>query len=432
MTFSKTDFDEPNIVPASSICVSIFDGTHDSPKQQDYGFKLVTSRHIKANKVLLEEAYFINEEDYLKINKRSCLQIGDVLFTMIGTVGEVCRLYAEPDFAIKNIGVFRPKEPSDSFWIYYYLLSPEGRKNIEASKRGTTQQFMGLKELREFPINFPKDSIYRRNQMRILELLDAKIDANNALSKTLEDIAQTIFKSWFIDFDPVKAKMAGEKPAGMDAATAALFPDSMEESELGIVPSGWKVTKLSSSLKLHKSTVKAGASTESVPYVPVDQIGAKDIFLKNSMPGSAAKTSLVSFRKNDILFGAMRPYFHKVVLAPFDGTTRTTTFVLRVINSNYLSHSLFTVNQENAVAFATNNSQGTTIPYAVWNNSFEDFPMVLPPEPTAKAFNDLVLPIIEYGYSLIAQNRSLVEIRNGLLPRLISGELQIPDEMLAS
>ena len=266
----------------------------------------------------------------------------------------------------------------------------------------------------------------------ILGSLDMKIAVNNALSKTLEIIAQTIFKSWFIDFDPVKAKMAGEKPAGMDAATAALFPDSMEESELGIVPSGWKVTKLSSSLKLHKSTVKAGASTESVPYVPVDQIGAKDIFLKNSMPGSAAKTSLVSFRKNDILFGAMRPYFHKVVLAPFDGTTRTTTFVLRVINSNYLSHSLFTVNQENAVAFATNNSQGTTIPYAVWNNSFEDFPMVLPPEPTAKAFNDLVLPIIEYGYSLIAQNRSLVEIRNGLLPRLISGELQIPDEMLAS
>ena len=246
MTFSNIDFDEPNIVPASSICESIFDGTHDSPKQQDNGFKLITSRHIKDNKVLSEEAYFINEVDYIKINKRSRLQIGDVLFTMIGTVGEVCRLSVEPDFAIKNIGVFRPAETSDSVWIYYYLLSPEGRKNIEAAKRGTTQQFMGLKELREFPVNFPKDSHYRHNQMQILKLIDAKIDSNNALSKTLGDIAQTIFKSWFINFDPVKAKMAGRKPEGMDATTAALFPDSMVESELGLIPKGWKVSNLNS------------------------------------------------------------------------------------------------------------------------------------------------------------------------------------------
>ena len=266
----------------------------------------------------------------------------------------------------------------------------------------------------------------------IHQVIDAKIDSNNALSKTLEEIAQAIFKSWFIDFDPVKAKMAGEKPAGMNDATATLFPDSFVETELGLIPGGWKATKLSSSLKLQKSTVKAGPFTESVPYVPVDQIGAKDIFLKNSMQGSEAKTSLVSFKKNDILFGAMRPYFHKVVLAPFDGTTRTTTFVLRAINPHYLSHSLFTVYQENAVAYATNNSQGTTIPYAVWTNSFEDFPIVLPPEPIAKAFNDLVLPILEFGYSLIAQNRLLIEIRDGLLPRLISGDLRIPEEMLAS
>ena len=328
---------------------------------------------------------------------------------------------------IKNTIRILPKGDAIDLKYFFYMTKEPDFWPI----RGSAQPFISQTDIRELYVQIPEINIQKKIG-EILFALEEKISANNALSKTLENIAQTIFKSWFIDFDPVKAKMAGEKPAGMDAATAALFPDSMEESELGIVPSGWKVTKLSSSLKLHKSTVKAGASTESVPYVPVDQIGAKDIFLKNSMPGSAAKTSLVSFRKNDILFGAMRPYFHKVVLAPFDGTTRTTTFVLRVINSNYLSHSLFTVNQENAVAFATNNSQGTTIPYAVWNNSFEDFPMVLPTEPTAKAFNDLVLPIIEYGYSLIAQNRSLVEIRNGLLPRLISGELQIPDEMLAS
>jgi type I restriction enzyme, S subunit len=357
------------------------------------------------------------------------LEPGDLVISARGTVGVVGQCKMRTSFNQSNYGLRAKSALSKNDYLYYALSY--AKRALIGDTHGGMFDTITRDTLDRLLIPVPTLKV-QEQIAEILGSLDMKIAVNNALSKTLESIAQTIFKSWFIDFDPVKAKMAGEKPAGMDAATAALFPDSMEESELGIVPSGWKVTKLSSSLKLHKSTVKAGASTESVPYVPVDQIGAKDIFLKNSMPGSAAKTSLVSFRKNDILFGAMRPYFHKVVLAPFDGTTRTTTFVLRVINSNYLSHSLFTVNQENAVAFATNNSQGTTIPYAVWNNSFEDFPMVLPPEPTAKAFNDLVLPIIEYGYSLIAQNRSLVEIRNGLLPRLISGELQIPDEMLAS
>ena len=189
---------------------------------------------------------------------------------------------------------------------------------------------------------------------------------------------------------------------------------------------------MKSVLVLHKSTIKAGSATGSVPYVPIDNIDSKDFFLRKSMPGSEAKTSLVSFKKNDILFGAMRPYFHKVSLAPFDGTTRTTTFVLRPINPSYLAFSLLTVFQDNAVAYATNHAQGTTIPYAVWNNSFANYSLVLPSESVAAAYNHLVLPFIEYGYSLETENQKLRQIRDSLLPRLISGELQIPDEMLAS
>ena len=397
------------------------------------GIPVISAIHIKRGKIVWEERERFVTKDMFQKWMKDPLKKGDVLLTSEAPLGEVALVPNDDDLVLsQRLFALRTKsELLDSRYLMYFFQSKIGQEELKGRSSGST--VVGIRQTELVNISVPCPPIANQRVVgEVLAAIDAKISANEALSKTLEVIAQTTFKSWFIDFDPVKAKMAGEKPAGMDDATAALFPDSMEESELGIVPSGWKVTKLSSSLKLHKSTVKAGASTESVPYVPVDQIGAKDIFLKNSMPGSAAKTSLVSFRKNDILFGAMRPYFHKVVLAPFDGTTRTTTFVLRVINSNYLSHSLFTVNQENAVAFATNNSQGTTIPYAVWNNSFEDFPMVLPPEPTAKAFNDLVLPIIEYGYSLIAQNRSLVEIRNGLLPRLISGELQIPDEMLAS
>ena len=384
------------------------------------GFDLPAQNRIPGEIPIIAANGPVGFHNLAKVNAE-CVVLG-----RSGSVGNP-QLITEPFWPL-NTTLFVKDFHGNSPTFVYYVLKTIDFKSFDAGGTVPTLNRNHLTQI-EVPL---LDLAHQESIGGVLRNLDAKIAANNALSKTLEDIAQTIFKSWFIDFDPVKAKMAGEKPAGMDAATAALFADSFEETELGLIPNGWKATKLSFSLKLHKSTIKAGPFTESVPYVPVDQIGAKDIFLKNSMQGSEAKTSLVSFKKNDILFGAMRPYFHKVVLAPFNGTTRTTTFVLRAINPHYLSHSLFTVYQENAVAYATNNSQGTTIPYAVWNNSFEDFPIVLPPEPIAKAFNNLVLSILEFGYSLIAQNRSLVEIRDGLLPRLISGELQIRDEMLAS
>ncbi len=414
MTFSNIDFVEPTMVPASSICEAIFDGTHDSPKQQEFGFKLVTSRHIKANGVLLEDAYFINENDYIKINKRSRLQIGDVLFTMIGTVGEVCRISTEPDFAIKNIGVFRPTVASDSVWIYYYLRSPEGRKNIEAAKRGTTQQFMGLKELREFPINFPKDSLYRRNQMQILELLDAKIDANESLSKTLESIAQTIFKSWFIDFDPVKAKMAGEKPAGLDAATAALFPDSMEESEIGLIPRGWELKKVEEILKritvkgLPKSTVLLNIGRTLVLEQGDSVIAG---FIDEDADVEATKDSPA------FVFGDHTCRM-RISTMPFSIFPNTIVLTSELINTYWAFGATWGLQK-----FETYRRHWMELAYKV---------LIVPNTEIANVYGDHVKPLFEMIDSLMVQNRELSALRDELLPRLLSGELLIPEKMLAS
>lgn len=427
-----------NISKLGDLLDLVIDYRGKTPKKlggdfSDSGVPVISAIHIKRGKIVWEERErFVTKEMFQKWMKDP-LKKGDVLLTSEAPLGEVALVPSDEDLVLsQRLFALRTKPHLlDSKYLMYFFQSSFGQEQLRGRSSGST--VIGIRQAELINIDIPCPLIAQQRVIgKVLANIDAKILANEDLSQSLEDIAQIFFKSWFIDFDPVKAKMAGEQPAGMDAATAMLFPDSMVESELGLIPKGWEVTTLNSLLKLHKSTVKAGVMTESVPYVPIDQIGAKKIFLKNSIAGSAAKTSLVSFKKNDILFGAMRPYFHKVVLAPFDGTTRTTTFVLRVMNPSYLTYSLFTVYQDEAVAFATNNSQGTTIPYAVWNNSFENYPIIFPPEPLAKVFNDLVLPFIEYGYSLIAQNQSLVEIRDGLLPRLISGELQIPEDMLAS
>lgn len=357
------------------------------------------------------------------------LEPEDLIISARGTVGVIGQCKMRTSFNQSNYGLRAKSQVSTNDYLYYAL--GYAKRALLSDTHGGMFDTITRDTLDRLLIPVPNLKV-QKQIAAILGSLDVKIAVNKSILSTLEEIAQTVFKSWFIDFDPVKARMAGEKPAGMDAGTATLFPDSMEESEFGLIPKGWKVSKLNSVLKLHKTTIKAGTATESVPYVPVDQIDSRDLFLKKSLPGSEAKTSLVSFMKNDILFGAMRPYFHKVVLAPFEGTTRTTTFVLRPFKKEYLCYSLMSIFQDRAVAYATNHSQGTTIPYAVWKDSFETYSIVVPTENIAKAFNELILPIIDYGYSLVSENNNLAKIRDVLLPRLISGELQIPEEMLAS
>jgi type I restriction enzyme S subunit len=326
---------------------------------------------------------------------------------------------------IKNTIRILPRSPDIDLKYFYFMTKSPNFWPL----RGSAQPFISQTDIREMVIKIPEMAIQRKIG-EIIYGLELSIQKNGQIAETLEEIAQAIFKSWFIDFDPVKAKMTGDKPFGMDDATAALFPDSMEESEIGQVPKGWRNGALKDVLTNVKGMVKASAFTESLPYVPIDKITSKSVFLKESSPGVEAKSSLVSFERNDILFGAMRPYFHKVCLAPFKGTTRTTTFVLRPNDMRFLMFSLFVVFQDDAIDFATNSSQGSTIPYATWSGNFDSFQLVIPSAEVAKRFTEITLPLMELGYSLIMENQHLVAARDCLLPRLISGELQIPEEML--
>lgn len=378
----------------------------------------------------------ISEDEYEALVKADCVpKVNDVLIAKDGSVlKHVFSIESEVKGALlSSIAILRPNPNlMDSHYLAYALQDPVLRDDVLSNYvSGSGVPRIVLKDFKNISIQTPTLEV-QRGVSRLLKSLDRKIQSNIALSSTLQEISKAIFKSWFIDFDPVKAKMAGEKPLGMDDDTASLFPDAMVDSELGPIPLGWEASTLGKVLTLQKKSVKASPETESAPYVPIDQITSKSLFLVNSKPGVEAKTSLVSFKKGNILFGAMRPYFHKVALAPFDGTTRTTTFVLHPDNEAFLAFGLLTLFEDKSVAYATKNAQGTTIPYAVWPNSFEKMPIAKPPAPIAEAFNIQVLALLNFGYSLVAQNNTLTKMKDSLLPRLISGELQIPEEMLAS
>tara|TARA_B100000963_G_scaffold357418_1_gene379583 strand:- start:732 stop:1985 length:1254 start_codon:yes stop_codon:yes gene_type:complete len=274
-------------------------------------------------------------------------------------------------------------------------------------------------------VNVP-DNNDIENLVRIVDFFNSKIELYQQMNETLEEIAMTLFKSWFIDFDPVRAKAEG-RPTVLSKEISDLFPDSFEDSELGKIPKGWQIIRLKDLAKEVGKKIKKGKETEEKPYVPIDEISSEQLFLSQYKNGDEANSSLVSFLKDDILFGAMRPYFHKVCISPFDGTTRTTCLVLNSIDKCYSSFLVFFLFQKSTIDYATQNSTGSTIPYIKWQNYLENLELCLPPKEIGLEFKEFTSPILKKFQQHIFETRNLSNMRDTLLPKLISGELKIPD-----
>ena len=189
-----------NYIKAIEYCESIFDGTHDTPKPTQEGLPLITSKHIIDGELILKDAYNISLENYNDINKRSKVSQWDILFSMIGTVGNV---YIEKskniNYAIKNIGVFSCKNEKKAKFLYYYLQSPYAKKIITSYLNGAVQKFLPLGKLRNFPVlQYTRD---KESIADILSLIDEKIELNNKINSELENMAKTLYDYWFVQFD---------------------------------------------------------------------------------------------------------------------------------------------------------------------------------------------------------------------------------------
>ncbi len=189
-----------NILPASEYCETVFDGTHDTPKPVEKGKPLVTSKHIIGRRLDMSSAYQISTDDYNSIQKRSKVSQWDVLFTMIGTVGEVyIEKNTEIPYAIKNIGVFSCKDEIKAKWLYYYLQSPSATTHIGRYLSGAVQKFLSLGDLRDFPVlDYDPDA---EKVVKFLTKLDKKIEMNDKINADLEGMAKTLYDYWYVQFD---------------------------------------------------------------------------------------------------------------------------------------------------------------------------------------------------------------------------------------
>ncbi len=222
-------------ISATQYCVSIFDGTHDTPKPVTNGYPLVTSKNILGGTLDLTNAYNISEDDYNAIQRRSAVSKWDVVFSMIGSIGET---YLEKNeiipYAIKNVGVFSCKDEHKAKWLYYYLISPYSKQFINNYLAGAVQKFLPLGTLRDFPV-IPYDKS-KRNILDLLSALDSKIELNNKINAELEALAKIIYDYWFVQFDfPDESGKPYKSSGGKMVWNEELKRD---------IPEGWKVQRL--------------------------------------------------------------------------------------------------------------------------------------------------------------------------------------------
>ena len=171
------------------------DGTHDSPKYQPEGYPLITSKNLKNGGLNFEKVKYISETDYQKINERSAVHKGDILLAMIGTIGNPVVVELEPDFAIKNVALIKPLDNQNSYFLKYYLETEYVQSKMRSEAKGTTQKFVGLGYLRNFPVICPPIP----EQKRIVVILDevfAGID--DAIANTEKNLtnARELFESY--------------------------------------------------------------------------------------------------------------------------------------------------------------------------------------------------------------------------------------------
>lgn len=375
-----------------------------------------------------------NNVPYCQIEEQDIPQyrlgIGDIVVARTGNSTGENYIYSgreETVFASYLIRFQLDTEQVDPFYVWYNMRSPRWWAFINSSKTGSAQAGANAKVLGTFQIQLPPLPT-QRSIASILGTLDDKIELNRRMNETLESMARAIYKSWFVDFDPVHAKAAGKMPFGIDEETAGLFPDGFEESGMGRIPKGWRVTKLESFVETISNTHRF--DTEKVIFLNTSDILDGEFLHREysfveGLPGQAKK----SIQKGDILFSEIRPANKRYAFVDFDApdyVVSTKLMVLRCRSIDPIVVYYFLKSEEVLAELQVlAESRSGTFPQITFDQ-IKQLPLFIPQEKILKKYSELLMSLFTKIRKNQHENNCLINLRDTLLPRLLSGEISIP------
>jgi len=408
---------------------AIIDYRGKSPNKVATGIPLITAKVVKRGRIETPDE-FIDPAEYDSWMRRGLPRAGDILITTEAPLGEVARLDGRRVALAQRLICLRAKDDIlDDVFLKYLMLSEDVQEQLRARSTGTTVLGIKQSELRKVTLTMPALDAQRAIG-RVLGALDDKIELNRSMNDTLEAMARAIFKSWFVDFDPVRAKAEGRAPAGMDAATAALFPDGLEASELGEIPSGWRTGTLGDVADAPRRLVDPGEIDGEMAYIGLEHMPRRSISLSEWETASKVTSQKARFEAGEILFGKLRPYFHKVGVAPLAGVCSTDIIVALPKEPEMFGLVLGHLSSDEVINYSDQCSTGTKMPRVSWSD-LAKFPVVLPAAPVAGRYTNIVGPMISKIVTAIHESRTLAALRDALLPKLLSGEVHVRDAEVA-
>lgn len=390
-------------VRADEFCSFVTDGTHDSPKPQSQGRKLITSKHLKGDYIDFDSANWISEGDYQKIIARSAVEQWDILFSMIGTIGTIY-LEKNPivEYACKNMGVFKfAGNAENAFWMYYYLKSPQAKGYIQSHLRGSTQAYVPLGSLREMPVSIP-DRETRNRIVSLLKPLDEKIAINRAINDNLALQMQTIWENLFCS----EMESGNRVNLGDYLYIKGRIGWKGLKKEEYLSESPYRIINGESLTTNGIDWSKAGFISENryneSPEIML-QIG--DILI--SKDGTIGKVGYID--KLDKPTSVASGIFVVRNLKP---EMVSTIFIYCLLTSSYFKE------------FIASRTEGSVIPH-LYQKDFVTLEVPLLSEKQLRCFDDTVTPLFNMYFANQQENQRLSGVRNVLLPKLISGEIDV-------
>lgn len=311
---------------------------------------------------------------------------------------------------------------NDQRFVYYFFKSIADR--LSSLDVGSANPTLNRNHVHPIAVSWPPLD-EQKAIAAVLGALDDKIEQNRRTGRALEELARATFKAWFVDFEPVKANAAGQKSfEGMPPAAFAALPDSLIDSPIGPVPQGWGGGTMGEIGQQRREQVVPGEVSGETPYVGLEHMPRRDLTLSTWGTASSVTSSKFRFHRGDILFGKLRPYFHKVGPAPLDGVCSTDIVVLHPKRPEYAAWLLMLVSGDDFVAHTDRSSAGTKMPRTNWKD-MAAFPAALPPPAVVAAYQDQVGPMLDTIRAGIHESSKLAALRDYLLPQLLNGRVRV-------
>lgn len=390
---------------------SVITGHTPPTKKREYYGDLYT--FIKPTDINENDRYIVSVEEKLSNKgyekyKNSVLPPNTPCMVTIGSLGKKMCLTKEVSFTNQAINAIIVNDKHDSIYVYYLLKTLLPTVKFLSTGTASGRENLSKSGFETIAVSVPDKKI----QIKIAEILskyDDLIENNNRRITILEEMAQRLYREWFVHF-----RFPGHEKV------------KMVETELGSIPEGWGTGVLSDIATNKRETVNKSNRSKFEYYLPIDCLPKKSLLLSEYRNVEEAESSLISFDEDDILMGAMRVYFHKVICAPCCGITRSTCFVIKPKKKNLLSYLLMTLFQDSSIEYANTISVGATMPYVQWD-TFSNMKVIIPDSEIIDKYSQIVLPIVKEIKKIFRKNTILRKTRDHLLPRLISGDIDVSD-----